>query len=478
MSFLAYQAGLWQPASAAEHAVDTLNQINAILQANNVTDANGNLIQLAASLGNVVWIMCLAVGNIQAVNDQNLLSAAQQFSIQQESPAQLMETLPMVGTSLIPGAYSLLSLQVTATSAGCTINAGTKAPYGTVCNFIVQNTTVIPSNGSALILCQSDTLGPIAVAASAVTAFSTTIPGVSSVYNPSGAIVGRNLETIQQLQQRLLLGNVINTNLDGTIRAIQGIQGLTAAVVWLNQSPTTPLVLAGGASIPALSSYIVVEGSDITGVAIANAYAARMLAQTWSVGIGTPYTRTDLTFAAYPTNTITTSGGNFITAGFALNQWVQITGSVSNPFIGKIVGLTASVMTLGQCQLIAESDANSITITIKNVQVYTTASGQQIPIQYDVAALQQIDLTVYYYAGTNTASNIQSSIAAILSALPWQIGQLVTSQLILAALQNFPYATITGAQVALHGGGLGNEAVTPGNMLPVISASNVTAATG
>jgi len=83
MSFLAYGAGTWTPSSATEHAIDCLNNINSVLASNNIQDASGNLIQFAASLGNVVWIMCLAIGNIQAINDQNLLLASQQFSIQQ-----------------------------------------------------------------------------------------------------------------------------------------------------------------------------------------------------------------------------------------------------------------------------------------------------------------------------------------------------------------------------------------------------------
>ena len=61
MSFLSYSAGLWTPSSAAEHAVDCLNQINSVLAANNIQDSSRNLIQFAASLQNVVWIICLAI---------------------------------------------------------------------------------------------------------------------------------------------------------------------------------------------------------------------------------------------------------------------------------------------------------------------------------------------------------------------------------------------------------------------------------
>ena len=109
-----YPAGTWTPKSASEHAADILAQINAVLQTNNVKDSSGNVIQFAASLGNVVWILCLAMGNVRADDDLLLLQASQQFSIAQETDAQLLETLPMTGTSLIPGAYSVVTLNVTA----------------------------------------------------------------------------------------------------------------------------------------------------------------------------------------------------------------------------------------------------------------------------------------------------------------------------------------------------------------------------
>lgn len=487
MSFLAYGAGTWTPSSAAEHSVDCLNQINAVLAANNIQDANGNLIQFAASLGNIVWIMCLAIGNIQAINDQNLLLASQQFSIQQESQEQLLETLPMTGTQQIPGAYSLVVLSVTATSAGCTIVAGTKAPYGTVCNFVVETTTVIAPSATSSILCQSDTIGPIAVGAGVLTAFSTTIAGVSSVTNRAGAILGRNQETIQQLQQRLLAGNVIQTNLGGTIAALQSIQGLASATVYLNVSPTTSLILAGAVYVPILSSYIVVEGSDLTGVAIANAYATRMLINTFSLGINASgsiinYTGVGISFASAD-NSINTSGSSFITAGFIAGQWVQITDGAGSPLnnnvIGKIYSVTAAKIILTNCTITTEGSGATDVIKVKNVQPYTTASGQLIPIQFDYAVANNIYVTVYYDASSVSAVNFTASIALILTSMGWSIGQPVTSALILAALANFPYCRITGAQVSLTSvGGLANEVLPNANSMPTILTASVTVTPG
>ena len=484
MSFI-YGAGLWQPASAAEHASDILGQINAVLQANSVKDSGGNVIQFAASLGNVVWILCLALGNIRADDDLLLLQAAQQFSIAQESDAQLLATLPMTGTTLIPGAYSLVTLNVTADASGATVPAGTKAALGTICNFLVLSTTTIGSGSTAAILCQSDTLGPIQVAPGQLTSFATTVPHVTTVTNPAGAVVGRNIETTQQLRQRLLGGNIINTNVNGTIRAIQGIQGITQAVMFLNQSPTTNLALQGGTQVPALNAYIVVAGTDITGLAIASAYADRMLAPTFS--LGSPYlaasgfvapitlTGSAVTFLSAD-NSINYGGSSFVAAGFLPNQWISILGTGSNNFTFKIGSVTASkiVVTSASGIIGTESPAGNVTITAKNVQVYTTAAGQLFPIQFDYATNQPIYMRVYYELGTAIASGFDLLIQQTIAAISWTIGQPVTAAAGLQALTGYQYARITGAQVSKDGVNWYNEVYPNGNSLPYITVANVT----
>jgi hypothetical protein len=274
-------------------------------------------------------------------------------------------------------------------------------------------------------------------------------------------------------------GNVINTNLQGTISAIESIQGITQAVVYLNTSPTTNLILQGGVAVPPLSAYIVVVGSDITNVAIANAYATRMLINTAAVGPGTPaaYTRTDISFSSVD-NSINTVGGNFVTAGFVAGQWITISGSASNNFTGKIGSVATGKIIMGQCTLVTEVAGASDTLTVKTVQVYTTGSGQLIPIQFDYATNQTIYVTVYYDLNSVSSVSFASSIAAVITAMSWTIGQPVTAALIMAALANFPYARITGCQVSLNNSTWFNEVLPNGNSIPTFTAGNITVAAG
>jgi len=481
--FLSYAAGTWKPSSASEHAADILAQINAVLAANNVLDGSGNVIQFAASLGNVVWIMCLSLGQILADNDQDLLGASQMFSVAEETDAQLASTLPMTGTSFIPGAYSLVTLVVTADSSGATVPSGTKAAYGTICNFVAQATLTLGSGSSGSLLCEADVLGPIAVPPGTLTSFTTTVPHVASITNPAAAVVGRNVETSQQIRQRLLQGNTANQNLQGTARAIASIQGITQSAVYLNQSPTVNLVLQGPINVPPLSAYIVVAGSDITGDAIATAYAERMLIQTFSVGPGAPanFSRSDFTFAASG-NTITSAGGSFSTAGFVAGQWWSVTGSGSNNFTFKVGSVSGSsiVVAPSSATVTNEAAGATVTFTAKNVQPYMTAAGQLIAVQYDNAVAQNVYVTVYYEAGTPTQVGFDTTLQAIVAGIPWTIGAHVTGAAIASAIAaaGYTYAVVTGVAVSLDNTSWHNEVIVNGNALPSIPSANVTVAAG
>lgn len=481
-----YPAGLWTPKTAAEHAADLLADINAQLLANGVLDSAGNQMVLKPVASNAVWIICLAVGAMRADDDLALLAAAQMFSIAQASDAQIQEILPLAGTTLIPGAYSLLTLHVTVDSTGATITPAARAPFGTICNFIPLSTTVIAPSGSADILCQADVIGPISVAPATVTAFSPAVAHVVTVSNPASAVIGRNPETIQQVRQRLLGSQINDFSLDGTINAVLSVQGITAAFIYLNTSPTITLNLQGSISVPPLKAYIVLAGSDITGTAIAAAYAKRMLVDTFSVGPGSPapYTRTDISFAAVD-QSINTAAGNFTTAGFVSGQWVQITDGTASPLNNGIIGLVGTVTSTKiilsnawPAPLQTEGAGASVTLTVKSVQVFTTTSGQKIPIQYDQAVAQTIYVKVFYELGSATATGFDTSIKSVVSGIQWAIGEHVTSAKVLQGLKGFQYATITGAQVSTDNVNFFNEVLPNGNAIPTIAAGNITVAPG
>ena len=278
MSF-SYPIGTWVAHSAAEHATDIQDTINAILSANNVL-SGGTLVQLSPSIGNVEWLLVLGAAAIRADLDQALLAAEKSFSIAEGSDDQILSLLPTSGTSLLPATFSTVVLHVTADSTGVTVPAGSIAPFGSICNFVTQLTTVIGASDSADILAVADVSGPIVVLPGALTAFSPAVTHVVSVTNVAGSIPGENAETVLQVRQRLLTGNIADIGIDGTIRALRSIQGVSAAQVYFNFDTVSNLVLPGGITILPRNARIIIGGSDLTGTEIAAEYARRMTAPT------------------------------------------------------------------------------------------------------------------------------------------------------------------------------------------------------
>jgi hypothetical protein len=295
MSF-SYPSGTWTPHTTAEHATDLLNNINTVLSTNNVR-VGGVLVQFSANIANVVWILCLAVGAMRALYDQVLFAASQMFSITECSDAQVMAVLPLSGTSLIPGAFSQVTITVTADSGGpAVIPTSAVLPFGTICNFLVVAGATVPQSGSLDFLCIASVIGPIAVGAGSLTAFSVTIAHVASVTNAAGAVQGRYTETVPEVRQRLILGNIADIGIDGTVRALKSLPGITEAELFFNFDTLNNLLVPGGTVIPPRYAYVVVQGQDLSGTAIAAAYARRMTAPT----LGT-----------YSQTFVTQSGQNF-----------------------------------------------------------------------------------------------------------------------------------------------------------------------
>ena len=127
---------------------------------------------------------------------------------------------------------------------------------------------------------------------------------------------------------------------------------------------------------------------------------------------------------------------------------------------------------------VAEADANSITLGVKNVQVYTTGSGQLIPVLFDYAATQNIYVQVFYELGSATVTGFNVAIQNIVAAMAWTIGQPVTAALVMQALAGFAYARITGAQVSTDNTNWHNEVYPNGNALPYIAVGNIAVAAG
>lgn len=267
----------WTPESASTHALSMLASINAYRQ-------GLGLSQLSASPSNALWLLLLACGgNIQAYDEQ-LAGAINSFNLALCTDQQILNLLPIAGTSLIPATYSTVDLLVTAGPGGeVTVPAGTLATYndnGVTVSFIVGTTETIPAGTSKTMTLSSVIPGSFVVVPGQINSFSTNIPNLASVTNPGASIPGTAEETPAQARQRLISGNVFSWGLDGCIRALRALQGINNAQVYFNYSSTLDMTLQGGVIVPPRSSYVVVSGDPASTTGIAEAYTNSMTAPT------------------------------------------------------------------------------------------------------------------------------------------------------------------------------------------------------
>lgn len=262
----------WTPESASQHAAEILSAMNALLQAQ-------GLPTVAATPANALWLFMLAVGSKEQTQDDDLSQAINSFNLALASDQQIVSLLPIAGTSLIPGAYSTITMEVIAGSGSVTVPSGTLLPYGTV-NFVTASGITVPTSGTGFVDATCDTLGAVVVPANGLTAFGTNIPNLSSVFNPAAAVVGRDVETANQARQRLINGQTIGWNLNGVQQAISAIPGISACVVYFNESTTTDLTLTGTVVVPPRNCKIIVAGDDASGTMIASAYLERITPPT------------------------------------------------------------------------------------------------------------------------------------------------------------------------------------------------------
>ena len=191
----------WQPKTAVEHADLIIDKINQLLQENNVTDKDGNIIQLNKNYGNALYLLALGDGERFADNDAALSKAIDSFNIELADEQQIENLLPIAAVTRNPGSYSTLKLTVTASEDGaCTIPAGTKAPFENM-NFVTQAEAIIPAGHTQTIDTVADVIGPVVVLTGEVTAFDTEIANLESVENLQSSVPGNAAETTDSLRQ-------------------------------------------------------------------------------------------------------------------------------------------------------------------------------------------------------------------------------------------------------------------------------------
>lgn len=455
----------WEPQTATEHAAAIIEQINTLLQENNVTDSDGNIVQLKQNYGSALYLLALGDGNRFADNDEKLSAAINSFNIELCDDAQIENLLPIAAVSRNPGSYSTLNLTVTASEDGdCTIPAGTKAPYGDY-NFVVDTETVISAGSSAIVATTCDTIGPVAVLTGEVTAFETDIANLDSVTNAESSVPGVAAETTSELRKRLIAGNTIKYSLEGCKAALEELTGVTYARVYFNYNTTATITLAGGVVLQPRTAYIVILGSSDE---IASTYAEYMSAPTQNspIAAGTAST-VDVTITASSDGDATIPGGTTATYNgytFATSEDVTITAGESTAvtFTCTVVGdvvVPAGGITSLDTTITNVSSVINLTAAVEGTdnpahsQTWTTTSGQAVTIYYDDAAEKNVYVKVVLNEDSDSGTQVENQIKRdlITASADWKVGESVTQLLTSTPFVDCTYADVAYTEVSLDG---------------------------
>ena len=454
----------WEPKTATEHADLIIDKINELLQANNVTDKNGDIIQVKKTYGNALYLLALGDGERLAVNDAELTKAINSFNIELADDQQIENLLPIAAITRNPGSYSTLKISVTASEDGaCVIPAGTKAPYGDV-NFIVQNEVIISAGSTSVIDTVCDTLGPVVVLTGEVTSFETEIANVESISNPTSSVPGTSPETTTELRKRLVNGDTIKYSLDGCKHALEELTGVTHAKIYFNYNTTESLILGGGVEVEPRTAYIVILGSSDK---ISETYAEYMNAPTQNDpnAEGT-YSTVNITITAGSSSATIpdTTTATYNSHVFNINAAVTIPANTSQvvPFTCTEWG-AYEVPALGIEELDQQIEnvesAQNLTAAIpgtgdpKHTQNWITSSGQEIPIKYDDAKKQNIYIKVTLEKDADSGDQVDNQIKKdlIYASASWGIGETITQIAAGAPFVDCSYTKVAYIKVSADG---------------------------
>ena len=477
----------WQPKTAVEHADLIIDKINQLLQENNVTDKDGNIIQLKKNYGNALYLLALGDGERFADNDAALSKAINSFNIELADDQQIENLLPIAAITRNPGSYSTLQIVVTASEDGqAVIPAGARLPFENV-NFVTQSETIISAGSSAIIDTVCDTLGPVVVLTGEITAFENEIANVETVMNPTSSVPGVAPETTDALRRRLINGETIKYTLDGCKRALEELTGISHARVYFNPDISEDRRLPGNVDLAPRTAYIVVLGSSDQ---IADTYAEYMNAPTQNdpnaegtystVNItikaeGGDATLPDTTTATYNGHTFkinaatTVPEDELVAVPFTCTEW----GPYEVPALG-IEALDQTITNVASAQNLQPAIPG--TGDPKHEQDWITASGQAITIKYDDAKKQNIYVKVFLEKDAEVGDHIDNQIKKdlIYASANWEIGDTVTQLLTSAPFVDCTYTKVAYTKVSTDGVTWVDSLEMGCNTLPAVADGTIT----
>lgn len=478
----------WLPQTTQEHATAWMEEINALLEANNVTDENGDIVKLSQSFASALYLQILAGASRLEKNDEKLNAGINSLNVEACDDQQIENLLPIAAITRNTGSYSTLTLTVTADAENvCVIPAGTKAPFKNV-NFIVQTEIILQPGTTQNIATVCDTIGAIVVLKGEITEFETQIPNLAGVVNNVSSVPGSNVETTASLRQRIIKGNTIPYSLDGVKIALEKLTGVNHARVFFNYNTSGILTLAGGIELQPRTAYVVINGESDS---IAETYAKYMNAPTQNAPGASDtgsYTTVEILVTAGSGNATVPKGTSFLYDGMTFKSDSEKIVSAGSTASVSFTAVDVGPVTIpaGAVTAFDTNIENAVNITNKASvpgiaktaysQNYISGSGQTIPIKYDKAENEIVFVKVFIAKTGESGSQIENQIKRdlIAASASWIIGQNITSLLTSAPFADCTYTEVAYTQVSKDGETWVNLIETSVNAIPRVSDDTIT----
>ncbi len=477
----------WLPQTTQEHATAWMEEINALLEANNVIDEDGNIVKLSQNFASALYLQILAGASRLEKNDEKLNAGINSLNVEACDDQQIENLLPIAAITRNTGSYSTLTLTVTADAENvCVIPAGTKAPFKNV-NFIVQTQIVLQPGTTQNIATVCDTIGAIVVLKGEITAFETQIPNLAGVVNNVSSIPGNNAETTASLRQRIIKGNTIPYSLDGVKIALEELTGVNHARVFFNYNTSGTITLAGGIELQPRTAYVVINGESDS---IAETYARYMNAPTQNAPSASDtgsYTTVEVLVTAGSGSATVPKGTSFLYDGMTFKSDSEKTVSAGSTASVGFTAIDVGPVTIpaGVITAFDTNIENAVNITNKASmpgiaktaysQYYISGSGQTIPIKYDKAENEIVFVKVVIDKNGEYGSQVENQIKRdlIAASASWIIGQNITSLLTSAPFVDCTYTKIAYTQVSRNGENWVSLIETSVNAIPHVSDDTI-----
>jgi hypothetical protein len=470
----------WVPKSSLEHAQDMLAAINVVIAPLGIT--------LRAAISNVVWWICLGIGELRADYDDKLSAAKNSFDATLCDDNQILNLMPIAGISLVPASASTMVVQFNADATGQTVPAGTHVKILNQVPTFVTDADCVVSPGVASV----HTLT------------------VTNICSSNGTIVidGVSISVTTAMNTTALVAAAINAGIyahftTSILGSIVTFTGITAAVY---AQPTTSYASTGVTGTVATT----VSGSNPYNTTTATCDTTGEIIVSANRTNGTVETLPHITSVSNPNSAITGSVGETITqartriitgktignnldglaialrslagiqyASVYFNPSLTVTGILNPVLDASLPPRTLHIVVKGVSTKIANTYAAlSLAPTYgSQTQNYVSNSGQNIACKYDYATDAPIYVKVYVNQNLYRSASYIVDIQNIVNTLSTMvsIGQAVTQELVASAFANFTSATINGVELSLDGATYGRTAAVGAISLPVFSSTRTIA---